>query len=545
MLGRCRPVQGPVDDRPDPLGVEQARAAAEHQEQRPQRQPRATPAGPARSAARSTTFEGSLNTGGGGGRVGSAGRTGSARRGAGGGGGRGGWRGRSECGRRGRLAGMGMPESRGPHTLTDAGRDRQPGRGGSAPHAGGSGRDRFRPRAPISLPVLAASPLAARIRCAVAPAAFLLFPVLHAQTAPPEDQGDVFSVDLARTPARVSGGVKRFVPAGPDRGTLTVKLRGGLLAPAGQVGRGALRPAAHAHRPRPLEQPQPACRPRSGSRPLSWARASATGTARTGPACSPSTRAAAGSTCPTPPSSTAPRSNDGWLDLARAAHHRRAHPPGPRRQGASTSARITGLGLNVEAFNREGETVAGTIELRHLRVTFEPTVTPRLLPPHPAIRAGEAERSAGMDARLIQRCGLRPGQMAVGVNLAWPTAPSPDGEEMQLYGRILDGGTPWYNRLWDVGEEAVAFSVRNDFREIRETFGPGRGGAAVAVRRPAQRPGPRRRGRSGGRQRAGPRRTCTACCAWRSRSRWCCCRCCSTSRWPTAWCAPAPTAPGR
>ena len=135
---------------------------------------------------------------------------------------------------------------------------------------------------------------------------------------------------------------------------------------------------------------------------------------------------------------------------------------------------VTGLGLNVEAFNREGEAVAG--QHRAARPARDLRAGHHARGPWASSRpscAGEAERSAGMQARLNQRCGLRPGQMAVGVNLAWPTADSPDGEPMQLYGRILDGGTPWYNRLWDVGEQAVAMSVRNDFREIRETFGPG------------------------------------------------------------------------
>src|SRR6185369_6578780 len=100
---------------------------------------------------------------------------------------------------------------------------------------------------------------------------------------------------------------------------------------------------------------------------------------------------------------------------------------------------VTGLGLNVEGFNREGETVAGTVELRGLRVTFRKDATAeRILPPSPAILAGENARAAAMATRLQQRCRLAPGQMAVGVNLAWPTARSPVGEEMQLYGRILD-----------------------------------------------------------------------------------------------------------
>ena len=78
-----------------------------------------------------------------------------------------------------------------------------------------------------------------------------------------------------------------------------------------------------------------------------------------------------------------------------------------------------------------------------------------------------------MNERMNERCGVTARGLCVGVNLAWPTARSPVGEDMQLYGRILDGGERWFNRLWDVGEAAVASSIRSDFREIREVFGPG------------------------------------------------------------------------
>ena len=130
--------------------------------------------------------------------------------------------------------------------------------------------------------------------------------------------------------------------------------------------------------------------------------------------------------------------------------------------------------MNVEAFNREGEEVAGTVELRQLKVSFEEAVAPRVLPPDPAIRAGEAERAATHE-RPPQRAlpGRTAKGMCLGVNLAWPTARSPVGEDMQLYGRILDGGDRWFDRCWDIGEEAVASSVRKDFQDIRALFGEG------------------------------------------------------------------------
>jgi hypothetical protein len=168
-----------------------------------------------------------------------------------------------------------------------------------------------------------------------------------------------------------------------------------------------------------------------------------------------------------------PRATDGWLPLAGLVTVDVPMPLGFTDEGFDP-ARVTGLGVNVEAFNREGETVAGSIEVRDVGVTFSSPVPVRLLPVDPAVRAGEAARAARMLARLRDRCGLGPTGMAVGVNLAWPSVRTPDGQDMQLYGRLLDAGTEqWWGRLWDLGDEEVARSVRGDFREIRQTFGPG------------------------------------------------------------------------
>ena len=167
-----------------------------------------------------------------------------------------------------------------------------------------------------------------------------------------------------------------------------------------------------------------------------------------------------------------PKSTDGWLTVEGRPTADVPMPLGFTEKGFDAD-KVAALGVNVEAFNREGEVVNGQVEIRRLKVTFEEAVTPRIMPADPAIMAGEKERAARMEKRLSERCGLAPGQMAVGVNLAWPTARSPDGEDMQLYGRILDGGTGWYGKKWDLGETEVATSVRTDFREIRETFGPG------------------------------------------------------------------------
>lgn len=134
---------------------------------------------------------------------------------------------------------------------------------------------------------------------------------------------------------------------------------------------------------------------------------------------------------------------------------------------------VAKLGVSVEAFNRPDEVVTGIIELRNLRVAFGPRVPSAVLPPDRKILAGETTRAAAMRARLRARLGdATAGHMAFGVNLAWATARSAEGEDLQLYGRLLDAGTPWGNVLWDLGTPAVVDSLRADFRAISATFGP-------------------------------------------------------------------------
>jgi hypothetical protein len=295
-----------------------------------------------------------------------------------------------------------------------------------------------------------------------------------AMNASSSEEGDVFSVNLARTPARVNGGVRRFIPAGPARGTLTVQLRGGSLARPGKFGEllfdlRRTPVSGVSWNNRSLVQAWLRVSPAFvGDGERNWQRAHR---ARLFVVDARGRRLY----LPHAPIVDRPPSTDGWLELRGQVTVDVPIPLGLRDKNFAPT-RITALGLNVEAFNREDEKVAGTIELRDLQVTFGRAVAARVLPPNPAVLAKGAERSAGMQARIYQRCGLRPPQVAVGVNLAWPSVRTQEGEEsatIQLYGRLLDGGTPWYGRLWDVGEEAVAIAVRNDFREIRETFGAG------------------------------------------------------------------------
>jgi hypothetical protein len=163
-----------------------------------------------------------------------------------------------------------------------------------------------------------------------------------------------------------------------------------------------------------------------------------------------------------------PTQTDGWLALSGRPTIDLPMPLGFTDPGFDPG-HVAKVGLNVEAFNREGEEVAGAIELRDVGVSFGPAVKAAVLPALASVRAGEAARAKKMEARWRERLGERP--FVVGVNLAWPSARSPDGEIMQLYGRYLDAGERWYDTLWDVGTPAVAAGVRQDFQQIRALFG--------------------------------------------------------------------------
>jgi hypothetical protein len=305
----------------------------------------------------------------------------------------------------------------------------------------------------------------------------LFFGLLNAQAGaggapvagPGANAGEVFAIDLDRTPSRVSGGVRRFRASGSDSGAMDVRLRGGMGAGPRKSGELLfdLRRTAIARIPwnnRTRVQAEVRVSPEFvGQGKRNWYRSHRARLFVVD-------RRGRGLYLPHAPIVDRPTSSEGWLELRGQPTTDVPVPLGIAEPGFDPD-QIVGLGVNVEAFDREGERVAGQVELRNLRVTFGPPVNPRILTSHPSILKGENERAARMAARLAERCGVRSGQMAVGVNLAWPTARSPDGEEMQLYGRLLDGGPPWWNQLWDLGEDAVRNSVRADFKEIRATFG--------------------------------------------------------------------------
>lgn len=296
------------------------------------------------------------------------------------------------------------------------------------------------------------------------------------EVAPPisGEPGELITIDMVKTPHRVTGGVLSFKPADAGGGTMAVKLRGSMLGKPGKFGelsfdlrRGpakALSKVSWGNRTRVSAQLRVS--PEFvGEGKRNWSRAHRARVFLVD---------ARGKRLYLPNSSIVdrPKATDGWLSVSGQPTTDVPMPLGHADDGFNAD-KIASLGINVEAFNREGEVVTGTIEVRSLTVAFDEAITPRVLPPEPAILLSEAERAARMNARINERCGVDAKGMCVGVNLAWPTARSPIGEDMQLYGRILDGGDAWFGKLWDIGEEVVATSVRTDFREIREVFGEG------------------------------------------------------------------------
>jgi hypothetical protein len=284
------------------------------------------------------------------------------------------------------------------------------------------------------------------------------------------EPGDVIEVDLQRTRHKVSGGATAFRATGAGQGSLTVRLRGSMLEGADKFGE-----VLFDLRKTPLGR-------------LAWGnRTLVTVEVRVSPEFVGEGKRnwyqahrgrlflvdVRGKRLYLPNRSIVdrPKSTDGWLTLEGRPTGDVPMPLGFTDVGFDAD-KISGLGINAEAFNREGELVSGQVEIRGLKVKFEEAVTPRIMPSDPTIMSGEKERAARMEKRLQERAGVGPRDMAVGVNLAWPTARSPDGEDMQLYGMILDGGEGWYGKKWDLGAPEVAATVRTDFREIRDTFGP-------------------------------------------------------------------------
>lgn len=147
-------------------------------------------------------------------------------------------------------------------------------------------------------------------------------------------------------------------------------------------------------------------------------------------------------------------------------------PLGYTEAGFDT-ARVTHVGLNVEAADRPGYDDAGDMELRDLTFTvLAAPLTTSVLPVDPAILAGEAERADRMNARLAERRHDRAGKPMIGVNLAWPGLTAPNGDYLHLYGNWLHNPDQWFGEHYDLRNPRVERALREDFASIRGTFGP-------------------------------------------------------------------------
>jgi hypothetical protein len=287
--------------------------------------------------------------------------------------------------------------------------------------------------------------------------------LLLLSTAPAREE---LSLDLAHTPFALARAAESFTPSGPREGVLRVRLEGGLADRPRKCGEllftlppgWTARPWGNRTTVRAQVRVDAAF---LGTGKRNWAQAHRARLFL-------EDRRGRRQYLPHIAVVDRPEQTGGWLALSGRPTVDVPMPLGYTDPGFDPG-RVARLGLNVEAFNREGEVVAGAVELRDLTVTFGPAVKAVVLPPDRAVRAGERGRARTMEARWRERMGDRP--FVVGVNLAWPAVRSPDGEVMQLYGRYLDAGERWYDTLWDLGTPAVAEALRADFRDIRAVFG--------------------------------------------------------------------------
>src|SRR5882757_122401 len=212
----------------------------------------------------------------------------------------------------------------------------------------------------------------------------LLFALAGAETA------DVVPLDASRTPFQVSGGVQAFAPAAGGGGTMRVRLRGSMRDAQGKSGellfdlrRTPLAGRAWNNRAH-VETQVRVSAAFVGDGKRNWQRPHR---ARLFLEDARRRRLY----LPNRPIVDRPRSTDGWLAVGGLVTVDVPMPLGLADEGFDP-ARVTGLGVNVEAFNREGETVSGEIELRDVRVSFTAPVAARVLPADPAVAAGEGTR---------------------------------------------------------------------------------------------------------------------------------------------------------
>ncbi len=170
---------------------------------------------------------------------------------------------------------------------------------------------------------------------------------------------------------------------------------------------------------------------------------------------------------------TRPEATRGWILLSGRPATGMPIPLGFTDEGFRAD-RVRSVGVNFEAGGRPGESLRDWVEMRRLQVEEVGTEQVRRLPVDPAVISTEKERAEKVRVRWRELFGAEPGRgrSIYGVNLAWPSTRSPDGQLLQLYGSFLEAVEPWYGRYWDLARnDDVAASLRSDFQSIRQTFG--------------------------------------------------------------------------
>ncbi len=164
---------------------------------------------------------------------------------------------------------------------------------------------------------------------------------------------------------------------------------------------------------------------------------------------------------------------DRWVTVAPLAPTIDAPiPKGLMEEGFDLSS-IVDIGFNVEAGNvPQGPEVTipprveynGTIQIRNLQFTAAAPVQPVALslPPLYASEAEEAAAAPRLWTLLRRRLGLRPGEMAVMVNLAWPFRAN---NRQHVYGTSL-GIAPW-GEHWGFSSALTRASLVKDLQFLK------------------------------------------------------------------------------
>jgi peptidoglycan/xylan/chitin deacetylase (PgdA/CDA1 family) len=169
-----------------------------------------------------------------------------------------------------------------------------------------------------------------------------------------------------------------------------------------------------------------------------------------------------------------PPETNGWIELHGRPATNMPMPLGFTDAGFRAD-QIVSIGVNVEAGGKEGEFQEDWIELRNLVLEDIGTQEVQSLLPDAQVIREEPLRAKRLEQRWRRQFGTAPheGRSIYGVNLAWPSTRAPDGHLFQLYGSYLEARWTAFGQHWDLARNPqVVDSLRKDFREIRELFGP-------------------------------------------------------------------------